>query len=103
MAAVERAALALLGGGLAVVPHVVRREQLRAALEGIEQGNRPARPDERCRWVDLDHRQPPAGSGNRIARTGVRLLALPQFVYLRLPGATVDNRWHSGMTVTSSH
>jgi hypothetical protein len=39
LAGEEGAALTLVGGWAAVVPHVVRREQLGTAVEGVDQGN----------------------------------------------------------------
>src|SRR5205823_5574884 len=62
-----------------------------------------ARPDERCRRVDLDHRQPPACGGDRVARAGVRLLALAELGDLLLPGAAVHDRWHGGRDVLGRH
>ena len=50
------AALALLGRGMACVPHEVVRDQLRAALECVEQRDRAVGADERRRRVDFDHR-----------------------------------------------
>ena len=92
LAVVERAALALGLGGLAGVPHVEVRDQLPAALEGVQQRDRPVRADQRDGGVDLDHRQPPARRGDRVAFAGVRLLANPQRVDFGLPGGAVDHR-----------
>ena len=55
-------------------------------------GDLPAAPDDRRRRVDLDHRQPPAGGGDRVTLAGVRLLPNPQLVPFGLLGGPVDGR-----------
>ena len=45
--------------------------------------------------VDLDHGQPPAGSGKRVAFVRVRLLANPQRVELGLKRRPIDDVWRS--------
>jgi hypothetical protein len=90
----ERAALALLGRGLAVVPHVVVHEQLPAALEHVDQGHRPLCTDQRDLPIHLDHRQPPARGRDRVALPGMGLLAYQQLVELGLPGCPVDDLGH---------
>ncbi len=74
---VLRAAFALLGGRGAAVPHHVRREELRASLEGVDQADLAGRSDQWRGRIDLDHRQSSPGGGDRVALTGVRLLADP--------------------------
>src|SRR3954453_3604641 len=54
LARVQRAAFALLLRRLAGIPHVVVGDALTAALEGLEQRDRPPRADQRDRRVDLD-------------------------------------------------
>ena len=69
------AALALLGSGMAGVPHEVVGDQLPATLERVEQGQWPVGTGQPERRVDLDHRQPAPGRGDRVAFVGMRLLA----------------------------
>jgi len=88
---VERAALALLGGRSAGVPHEVVGDELPAALECVQQRDRTVRTDQRERRVHLDHRQPAACRGNRVALVGVRLLADPKGVELGLKRRPVDH------------
>ena len=73
-----RAAFALLGRGMAGVPHEVVGDELLPPLERVQQGERPLQPDQREAGVDLDHGQAPPGRGDRVAFPGVRLLPDPQ-------------------------
>src|SRR6476469_10615628 len=75
LSVVLRAAFALTGGRGTVVPHHVRREELRPSLERVDQADIAARSDQRNGRVNLDHRQAAPGSGDRVALTGVKLLA----------------------------
>ena len=77
---VEGAALALPLGRRAVVPHRVVDDELVATLEQVDERDRPISADDLDRAVDLDHRQPPPGRGDRVALTGVRLLADQQLL-----------------------
>ena len=81
----ERAALALISGGLADVPHVVVDDQLPTTLEYVKQRNGAMLAGHRDRRVHLDHRQPPASRRDGVSLPGVRLLADEQPVQLRLP------------------
>ena len=54
---VHHAAFALLGRGLAGVPHEVVGDELPGPLERVEEGERPVGPDQREVGVDLDHGQ----------------------------------------------
>jgi hypothetical protein len=78
---------------------VVVGDQLPAAFERLQQRDRPVRADQRDRGVDLDHRQPPPGRGDRVALVGVRLFPDPQGVDFGLPGGAVDHRRHRGRVV----
>jgi len=60
-------------------------------VEQVEERDRPVNAGDLDRAIELDHRQPPAGSGDRVAATGVRLLANQQFLARRLPGGQVDD------------
>jgi len=74
---------------------VVVGDQLAAALEGVSQRDRPVGADDRDRAVDLDHRQPPPGGGDRVALAGVSLLARPQRLDLgEVRGVIDDARIH---------
>jgi hypothetical protein len=85
-----RAAFALLGRGPAGVPHEVVGDELPAALERVEQGERPAVPGQREAGGYLDHGQAPPGRGDRVAFPSVRLLPDPQPVQFGLEGGPVD-------------
>jgi len=65
--------------------------ELVAALEQVEERDWSIRAGDLDRAVELDHRQPPPGRGDRVALTGVRLLADQQFLARRLPGVQVDD------------
>src|SRR5207237_9986650 len=82
-------ALPLVRG--AVVPHVLVDHELVATLEQVEKRDRPVNAGDLDRAVELDHRQPPPGRGDRVALTGVRLLADQQHLARRLPGGQVDD------------
>ena len=73
--AVVGAALALTLVRCAVPPHVLVDDELVTALEEVEERHRAVGSDDLDSPVDLDHRQPTAGSGDGVALTGVRLLA----------------------------
>ena len=92
LAVIERAALALPGGGPAGVPHEVVGDQLPAPFERVKQGERPRGPGQREAGVYLDHGQAPPGRGDRIAFAGVRLLPGPQRVQFGLEGGPVCDR-----------
>jgi hypothetical protein len=92
LSVVEGAAFALSLGRLAGEPHVVVGDELPAAFERLQQRDRPVRADQGDRGVDLDHRQPPPGRGDRVALVGVRLFPNPQGVDFGLPGGAVDHR-----------
>ena len=92
LSVVEGAAFALSLGGLAGEPHVVVGDQLPAAFERLEQRERAVRADQGDRRVDLDHRQPPPGRGDRVTFVGVRLFPSPQGVDFGQPGGAVDHR-----------
>src|SRR5205814_3479780 len=85
------AALALPLVRRAVVPHVLVDHELVATLEQVQERDRPVNTDDLDRAVELDHRQPPPGRGDRVALTGVRLLADQQLLARRLPGGQVDD------------
>jgi hypothetical protein len=87
-----RAALALVGRGVPGPPHEVVGDELPAPLERVEQGDRPVRPGQLQAGIDFDHRQAPAGRGDRVALAGVRLLPHPQRVQFGLEGGPVDGR-----------
>jgi hypothetical protein len=70
----QRAAFALVGCGPAGPPHGVIRDELPPPFERIEQGERAVRPDQLEVGIDLDHGQPPAGRGDRVAFAGMGLL-----------------------------
>ena len=89
---VPRAAFALLGRGVAGVPHEVVGDQLPTALERLEQGDRPVRAGQRNAGIHLDHGQPTPGRGDRVAFAGVRLLPDPQRIQFGLEGGPVDGR-----------
>jgi hypothetical protein len=74
LAVVERAALALAGGGLTVAPHVEIGDELLPALENLQQRHRPVGPDQRNSGIHLDHRQPPPRRRDRVTLVGMRLL-----------------------------
>src|SRR5262249_23881596 len=95
----EGATLTLVGCGAAVVPHVIRDEQLGAALEDIDQEDLSVASDERSRWVPLRHGQPSPRGGDRIALPGVRLLPGAQGVDGGQPFLAGGDRWF----VHSSH
>src|SRR3954471_17278400 len=59
LAVEERAALALLRGGLAGPPGVEVRDELLAAFEDVENRDRSVRTDDLDGGVDPPHRQPP--------------------------------------------
>jgi hypothetical protein len=82
----------VLGRGVAVVPHEVVGDELPAALERVEQGERPVRAGERERGVALDHGQATAGGGDRVAFAGVGLFPGTELVELGLEGGLVDDR-----------
>ncbi len=67
----------------AVVPHVLVDHELVATLEHVEEGDRTVCAGHDDRTVDLDHRQPTPGGGDRVAFMGVRLLAYEQLVARR--------------------
>ena len=92
LAVEERAPLALVRRGLAVVPHVEVHDQLAPALEHVPQRYRAVRPGHRDRPVDLDHGQPPPGRRDRVPLVGVRLLPHPQLIQLSLPARPVGHR-----------
>ena len=75
-------------GGV-VVPHVLVHHEFVAPLEQVEERHRPVRPDDLDLPVELDHRQPPPGRGDRVPLTGVRLLPEQQLVACRVPGGDV--------------
>src|SRR5207249_4051981 len=85
------AALALPLVRRAVVPHVLVDHELVATLEQVDERDRPVNAGDLDRAVELDHRQPPPGRGDRVALTGVRLLADQQLLARRLPGGQVDD------------
>src|SRR5207249_4566732 len=85
------AALALPLVRRAVVPHVLVDHEFVATLEQVEERDRSVNAGDLGRAVELDHRQPPPGRGDRVALTGVRLLADQQFLARRLPGGQVDD------------
>ena len=87
-----RAAFALLGRGVAGVPHEVVGDELSASLESVEQGERPVGPDQLEVRVHLDHGQAPSGRGDRVAFPRVRLLPKPQPVQFGLEGGPVGDR-----------
>jgi hypothetical protein len=88
---VQRAALALVGGGLAGEPHVKVGDQLSAPFERFKQGERPVGPDQREVGVYLDHRETAACRGNRVALVTVRLLSDPEGIELGLKPVAVDH------------
>src|SRR5437588_3585674 len=85
------AALALPLVRRAVVPHVLVDDELVATLEQVEKRDRAVNAGDLDRAVELDHWQPPPGRGDRVALTGVRLLADQQHLARRLPGGQVDD------------
>jgi hypothetical protein len=92
LAVVERAALALLSGRLAWVPHVVVGDQLTPTLERLQQRDRPVWAGQRDGGIDLHHWQPPAGCGQRVTGPRVGLLPHKQLIPLGLVGDPVDYR-----------
>jgi hypothetical protein len=65
--------------------------ELVATLEQVEERDRPVDAGDLDRAVDLDHRQPPPLCGDRVALTGVRLLADQQLLARRLPRRQIDD------------
>src|SRR5207249_2734228 len=65
--------------------------ELVATMEQVDERDRPVNAGDLDRAVELDHRQPPPGRGDRVALTGVRLLANQQLLARRLPGGQVDD------------
>ena len=86
----ERAALALVLRGLAVVPHVEVHEELSTPLEHVYQRHRTVRSDHRHAGVHLDHRQRPPCSGDRVTLAQVGLLPHQQLVHFVLPVRPVN-------------
>ena len=75
---------------LVVEPHVVVDDELRLALEDVDQ------PDRTLRTLQgvvgqLDHRQPAPLRGDRVQLPGRRLLPDAQLVQLAAPGVGVDD------------
>src|SRR5437660_3829776 len=85
------AALALHMVRRAIVPHVLVDHELVATLEQIDERDRPVDAGDLDRAVELDHRQPPPGRGDRVALARVGLLADQQLFARRLPGGQVDD------------
>src|SRR3712207_7923733 len=54
--------------------------ELVATLEQVDERDRPFSAGDLDRAVELDHRQPPPGGGDRVALTGVRLLPNQQLL-----------------------
>jgi hypothetical protein len=73
--------------------------ELLAALEKVEQAAGPIRADHGGGRVDLGHREPTAGRGDRVALAGVRLLPHQQLVAGGLPGVPVDDRRNGRLLV----
>ncbi|OLS97535.1 hypothetical protein BJF90_10530 [Pseudonocardia sp. CNS-004] len=71
-------------------------DELLAAVEQVEEGGRPVRSHDGDGCVDLRHREPTTGRGDRVALSRVRLLAYQQLVAGGLPGVPVDDRWDGG-------
>jgi hypothetical protein len=74
--------------------------ELVATLEQGDERDRPVNAGDLDRAVELDHRQPPPGRGDRVALTGVRLLADQQLLARRLPGGQVDD-WRLAVGVAA--
>ena len=85
------AAFALIGGGLAGVPHEVIGQQLTSVLEGVQQRDRSVWSGQLEAGVDLDHRQGPAGRGDCVALPDVLLFTGPQCADSGLECLSVDN------------
>src|SRR5207248_1085527 len=62
-----------------------------ATLEQVAERDQPVETGDLDHAVELDHRQPPTGRGDRVALTGVRLLADQKRVAGRLPGGELDD------------
>jgi hypothetical protein len=60
-------------------------DQLRPAVEDVDQRHRPVGTDQLRRRVDLDHRQPASLRGQRVIGARVGLLFDPELVDPRLP------------------
>src|SRR5215469_2385796 len=90
----ERAALALILRGLAVVPHVVVDDQLTTPFKDVDQRDRALLADQCGRGGYLHHRQLPSGRRYSVALSGMGLLPDQQVVQLGLPGLAVDYHRH---------
>src|SRR6202040_733741 len=92
-----RTALALLGGGVSGMPHEVVGDQLGTALERVEQRDRALRADQGGGGIDLHHRQPTAGRGDRIPFARGGLLANPQRIKFPSERGPVDQPRHANV------
>jgi hypothetical protein len=73
------------------MPHEVVGDELPAAFERVEQGERPAGPGQPEARVYLRHGQAPPGRADRVAFPGVGLLPDPQPVQFGLEHDPVDS------------
>ena len=92
------AALPLGAGG----PHVVVGDQLRGAVEDVDQADRTVGPLEGV-VGQLDHRQTPTLRGDRVELARGGLLALAQGGELAAPGLGVDDGRPGGSLVGRGH
>jgi hypothetical protein len=81
-----------------VSPHT-HSDQLPAALEHLQQRDRPVLASQRNGGVHLHHRQPPAGRRNRVTCAGVRLLPNPQCIQFGLAGGPAGHHRRPGVSV----
>src|SRR5262249_12517723 len=82
---IQGATLALIRRRTAGVPHEVVCDEQPATLKRVQQRHGPyVLANERYRAIHLDHWQPPAGGGNRVAFSCMGLLSNPQCVQLGL-------------------
>lgn len=88
----EGAALTLLRGGPAGVPHLEVGDQLGPTVEDVDQRHRPVRSDQPSLRIDLDHREAAPGGGDRVALSGAGLLPDPKPVQFGLERGPVGNR-----------
>src|SRR5437660_12406450 len=74
--------------------YVVVDDQLRFAVEDIDEPDRPLGPDQGV-FGHLHHREPASLRGDRVEFPGGGLLAEAQLVQLLAPGLIVDYGWQS--------
>jgi hypothetical protein len=74
-------------------------DQLAAALEGVEQRERPVGPGECGCGIHLDHRQTSPARRDRVPLAGVRLLPDPQLIQLVFERRSIQDARHRVMAI----